>query len=97
MLFGVFLVIDGMMTLQDGVDCARTRLAGWWVPALLGAVTIALGCVVLFGKFDSIMLLAGISDMLDPSYTQGEWQGDDREPFSDEAGSPAEEGDAPEA
>ena len=44
-----------------------------------------------------IMLLAGISDMLDPSYTQGEWQEDDREPFSDEAGSPAEEGDAPEA
>ena len=32
-LFGVFLVIDGMMTLQDGVDCARARLAGWWVPA----------------------------------------------------------------
>ena len=59
-LFGVFLVIDGMMTLQDGVDCARARLAGWWVPALLGAVTIALGCVVLFGKFDSIMLLAGM-------------------------------------
>ncbi len=25
-LFGVFLVIDGMMTLQDGVDCARARL-----------------------------------------------------------------------
>ena len=64
-LFGVFLVIDGMMTLQDGVDCARARLAGWWVPALLGAVTIALGCVVLFGKFDSIMLLAGISLIAD--------------------------------
>lgn len=64
-LFGVFLVIDGMMTLQDGVDCARTRLAGWWVPALLGAVTIVLGCVVLFGKFDSIMLLAGISLIAD--------------------------------
>ena len=62
-LFGVFLVIDGMMTLQDGVDCARARLAGWWV--LLGAVTIALGCVVLFGKFDSIMLLAGISLIVD--------------------------------
>ena len=64
-LFGVFLVIDGMMTLQDGVDCARARLAGWWVPALLGTVTIALGCVVLFGKFDSIMLLAGISLIVD--------------------------------
>ena len=64
-LFGVFLVIDGMMTLQDGVDCARARRAGWWVPALLGAVTIALGCVVLFGKFDSIMLLAGISLIAD--------------------------------
>ena len=51
-LFGVFLVIDGMMTLQDGVDCARARLAGWWVPALLG-------------KFDSIMLLAGISLIAD--------------------------------
>ena len=60
-LFGVFLVIDGMMTLQDGVDCARARLAGWWVPALLGAVTIALGCVVLFG----ISLIAdGVFDLI---------------------------------
>ena len=64
-LFGVFLVIAGMMPLPDGVDCARARLAGWWVPVLLGAVTIALGCVVLFGKFDSIMLLAGISLIVD--------------------------------
>lgn len=64
-IFGVFLVIDGMMTLQDGVDCARARLAGWWVMAILGAVVIALGCVVLFGKFDSIMLLAGISLIAD--------------------------------
>ena len=64
-LFGVFLVIDGMMTLQDGVDCARARLAGWWVPVLLGAATTALGCVVLFGKVDSIMLLAGISLIVD--------------------------------
>ena len=64
-LFGVFLVIDGMMTLQDGVDCARARLAGWWVPVLLGAVTIALGCVVLFGQFDSIMLLVdGVFDLI---------------------------------
>ena len=63
--FSIFFSVDGMMTLQDGVDCARARLAGWWVPALLGAVTIALGCVVLFGKFDSIMLLAGISLIAD--------------------------------
>lgn len=64
-LFGVFLVIDGMMSVQDGVDCARAKLSGWWVLALLGAITIVLGCVVLFGKFDSIMLLAGISLIID--------------------------------
>lgn len=64
-LFGVFLVIDGMMTLQDGIDCARAKLSGWWVLAVLGAITIALGCVVLFGKSDSIMLLAGASLIAD--------------------------------
>ena len=55
-IFGVFLVIDGMVTLQDGIDCARAKLA---------VITIALGCVILFGKFDSIMLLAGISLIVD--------------------------------
>ena len=64
-IFGVFLVIDGMVTLQDGIDCARAKLGGWWVLAALAVITIALGCVILFGKFDSIMLLAGISLIVD--------------------------------
>ena len=64
-IFGVFLVIDGMVTLQDGIDCARAKLGGWWVLASLAVITIALGCVILFGKFDSIMLLAGISLIVD--------------------------------
>ena len=64
-IFGVFLVIDGMVTLQDGIDCARAKLGGWWVLAALAVITIALGCVILFGKFDSIMLLAGISLIAD--------------------------------
>ena len=64
-IFGVFLIIDGMVTLQDGIDCARAKLGGWWVLAVLAVITIALGCVVLFGKFDSIMLLAGISLIVD--------------------------------
>ena len=34
-IFGVFLVIDGMVTLQDGIDCARAKLGGWWVLAAL--------------------------------------------------------------
>ena len=33
--------------------------------AALAVITIALGCVILFGKFDSIMLLAGISLIVD--------------------------------
>ena len=57
-IFGVFLVIDGMVTLQ-------AKLGGWWVLAALAVITIALGCVILFGKFDSIMLLAGISLIVD--------------------------------
>ena len=54
-----------MVTLQDGIDCARAKLGGWWVLAALAVITIALGCVILFGKFDSIMLLAGISLIVD--------------------------------
>lgn len=64
-IFGIFLVIDGMTTLQDGIDCARAKLSGWWVLVTLALITIALGCVVLFGKFASVMLLAGISLIVD--------------------------------
>ena len=36
-----------------------------WMLAALAVITIALGCVILFGKFGSIMLLAGISLIVD--------------------------------
>ena len=68
-IFGVFLVIDGMVALQDGIYSFRPALLrgtfAQVIPLALAVITIALGCVILFGKFGSIMLLAGISLIVD--------------------------------
>ena len=74
-LFGSYALVSGIVLLvcgvfcllrpEVGIDCARAKLGGWWVLAALAVITIALGCVILFGKFDSIMLLAGISLIVD--------------------------------
>lgn len=63
--FGVFLVIDGLVTLQDGLDCARTKQTDAWILLLLAVITVGLGCVLLFGRFDSMVVLAGIALIAD--------------------------------
>ena len=64
-VFGIFIVVDGCMSLSDSICCARAHAAGWLPMLLLSALTIILGCIVLFGTFDTVMIFAGISLLVD--------------------------------
>lgn len=64
-LFGIFIVADGASTMVDSVYCAKAHIRGWFWLLLLSAVSVVLGCVVTFGTFDTVMLFAGISLVVD--------------------------------
>ena len=64
-LFGSYALVSGIVLLVCGVFCLLRPEVIQGLLAALAVITIALGCVILFGKFDSIMLLAGISLIVD--------------------------------
>lgn len=64
-LFGIFIVADGASTLVDSIYCAKARVGGWFWLLLLSLVSIVLGCIVTFGTFDTVMMFAGISLVVD--------------------------------
>ena len=58
-------MIDGLLKIQDGVDCYHANVKGWWALFLVSALSIVLGSLVMFGSFDNIMIFAGISLIVD--------------------------------
>lgn len=64
-IFGLFLIIDGLLKIQDGMDCYRANVKGWWVLFIVSVLSIVLGSLVMFGSFDSIMIFAGVSLIVD--------------------------------
>ena len=59
-IFGIFIVIDGTITLIDAIDCAKAKIEGWFVIMLISLVSIALGAVVMFVGSNTLMYIAGI-------------------------------------
>ena len=64
-VFGLFLIIDGLSKVQDGVYCARDKVKGWWVLVLDAILMVVLGAIVMFGTFEYVMIFAGISLIVD--------------------------------
>lgn len=64
-VFGLFLIIDGLSKVQDGVYCARDKVKGWWVLVLDAILMVVLGTIVMFGTFEYVMIFAGISLIVD--------------------------------
>ena len=64
-MFGLFLIIDGLSKVQDGVYCARDKVKGWWVLVLDAILMVVLGAIVMFGTFEYVMIFAGISLIVD--------------------------------
>ena len=65
-IFGVYIVIDGSISLVDSIYCASARISGWVVLLLISIVTIALGGFVMFSTtLDTITMVAGICLIVD--------------------------------
>ncbi len=65
-IFGVYIVIDGSISLVDSLYCASARISGWVVLLLISIVTIALGGFVMFSTtLDTITMVAGICLIVD--------------------------------
>lgn len=64
-IFGIYIIVDGTTSLIDSIYCARAHIKGWIFLTLLSIVAIALGTVVMFGTFDTIMIFAGYCLIID--------------------------------
>lgn len=64
-LFGLYIVIDGATSIVDSVYCAKAKIKGWGLLLVLAILSIGLGTVVMFSTFDTIMIFAGCSLIID--------------------------------
>lgn len=60
-LFGLFIIIDSASSLADSINCARAKIRGWSILFLLSLLTAGLGISVMFSTFDTVMIFAGCS------------------------------------
>lgn len=60
-LFGLYIVVDSASTLNDSIYCARAKTKGWLVLFILSLLTMVLGVAVMFSNFETVMIFAGIS------------------------------------
>ncbi len=56
-LFGVFVLVEGIVDLISAIDAKRNDLKSWIVSVIMSAVTIILGLLVIINPFDSVMVL----------------------------------------
>lgn len=56
-LFGIFVLVGGIVDLISAIDAKRNDLKSWSVSVIMSAVTIILGLIVIINPFDSVMVL----------------------------------------
>lgn len=56
-LFGVFVLVGGIVDLISAIDAKRNDLKSWIVSVIMSAVTTILGLLVIINPFDSVMVL----------------------------------------
>ncbi|MDD4850589.1 MAG: DUF308 domain-containing protein [Gemmiger sp.] len=62
-VFGLFILLDGIIRIANGLELARAKGQKWWLLVLLGLLSVVLGLVVVFHPFDamvSVAMLCGI-------------------------------------
>ena len=63
-VFGILLIVDGVLKMQHAISLARIQASGWWAIGLAAVVTAALGVVVLANPFKTamtLMIFAGVA------------------------------------
>ena len=64
-VLGLFLIVDGIIKFENGISCTSAKVKGSWLLYVMAICSVALGFVVVFGSFDYVMLLCGISLVID--------------------------------
>ena len=64
-IFGMLIIVDAARSLRDSIECARTGAGAWLFMLVISLLTLVLGCIVLFVKFDAVMIFAGVSLIVD--------------------------------
>ena len=62
-VFGLFIVVDGLNRIGSGISLAKQQCRRWWVLLLLGVLSIALGLFLILRPLDialSVVMLCGI-------------------------------------
>ena len=60
-LFGMFIVLDSVSSLSDSIYLCKAKIRGWTVLFVLSLITIILGVSVMFSSFETVMIFAGCS------------------------------------
>jgi uncharacterized membrane protein HdeD (DUF308 family) len=56
-VFGLFVIFDSILRIQNALELKRSAAANWWVFLLLALLSIALGIVMIYDPFGSTDLL----------------------------------------
>lgn len=65
LLFGIFLVVDGVVGFTDALCCLKAHEPGWLFLLLISSLFIILGCIVTFGTFETVLRFGGICLIVD--------------------------------
>lgn len=60
-LLGLYIVVDSLSSIGDSVYLCKAKVSGWFVLLLLSVLSCALGVVVMFSTFDTVIIFAGVS------------------------------------
>ena len=62
-VFGIFIVVDGVSRVGTAIDLAKRKGQKWWMLLLLSIVSVGLGVLLLLHPFDaavSVVMLCGV-------------------------------------
>ena len=62
-VFGIFIIVDGLSRIGSAIDLAKRKGQKWWVLLLLSIVSVALGILLVlhpFGAAVSVVMVCGI-------------------------------------
>jgi uncharacterized membrane protein HdeD (DUF308 family) len=64
-LLGLYIVVDSLSSIGDSIYLLKAKVSGWFVLFLLSLLSCGLGVVVMFSTFDTVMIFAGISLLIE--------------------------------
>lgn len=64
-LLGLYIVVDSLSSIGDSVYLCKAKVSGWFILFLLSLLSCGLGVVVMFSTFDTVMIFAGVSLLIE--------------------------------